>query len=193
MDDPRLNNPFIDRKVKPKKKKVPIEIRRENGRKNAQRHREKHPNPKQDPKKNSETVVNFKKRNIRYKILHSKIGNAYKDKQVGKTKTCNRCGKEFGLFFFERLKDPKKSKKVRRPYCYKCRKELNHEYYEKTKEKRKEKNAAYYAANKERLKQKMKENYARRKYGHLTEEDIPEKIRQNATFLTSVKKRKEER
>ena len=200
MDDPRLNNPFLDRKVKPKKKKVSVEHLRAQKAKDNKKYREKvnfyEKYVKNNPKHQESVtkhLIKARKQYIRDRLLHKKYMLSWQHKKIGQVRVCSRCGKEWGYGFFDFLRDPKKDKKVRRPYCYNCRKELNHEYYEKTKETKKERNAAYYAANKEKLKQQMKENYARRKYGHLTEEDIPEKIRKNATFLTSNKKRKKER
>ena len=124
--------------------------------------------PKQADRSYINTLINrsiAKRRQIdvRFKKMQNKyVSSAISKNKHGQSKICTRCDKEYGLWFFELTKDPKKSKSTRKSYCYNCRKKINHENYLKNKEKIKAKNAAYYAANKEKLKQTMKENYARR-------------------------------
>ncbi len=67
---------------------------------------------------------NFKKRSIASSV----------NKIHGKVKVCNGCGVERGLSAFDKNFGTKNSSKVRRSYCYMCRKKYNKEYWAKRKE-----------------------------------------------------------
>ena len=69
------------------------------------------------------TSINFRKHHNRKSASGAYIRTG------GKTKTCNKCGKLRGITFFDKLKDPKKGKDVRRPYCLMCRRRMNKEAY----------------------------------------------------------------
>ena len=73
------------------------------------------------------TSVNFKKHHIRKSTSSAYIRLGYK------TKVCNDCGILRGITFFDKLKDPKKGKDVRRPYCLMCRRRMNKEAYQRRK------------------------------------------------------------
>ena len=69
------------------------------------------------------TSINFKKHHDRKSASTAYVRLGYK------TKVCNKCGKLRGITFFDKLKDPKKGKDVRRPYCLMCRRRMNKEAY----------------------------------------------------------------
>ena len=73
------------------------------------------------------TSINFKKHHNRKSASGLYVRMGYK------TKVCNNCGILRGITFFDKLKDPKKGKDVRRPYCLMCRRRMNKEAYLKRK------------------------------------------------------------
>lgn len=78
--------------------------------------------------KKLKTSVRFKK--MFYRRAYDRL---YRNHFKYPTKTCTKCGKSYSKMMFDKLKDPKKGKDVRRPYCVVCRKKMNAEYYQRRK------------------------------------------------------------
>ena len=79
-------------------------------------------------------ITERKNRSIRFKRYRNRLINSSLAVQHGRpTRKCTKCGKIRGLTMFDKLKDPKKGKNVRRPYCMICRKHMNAEYYRRRK------------------------------------------------------------
>ena len=88
----------------------------------------------------SNVVLSEKKRrakSIRFYKNYSRkmIATPSYAKRAKEVKTCTKCGRTMSVLAFDGIKDPKKSDKVKRPYCFQCRRKMNREYYRKNKEK----------------------------------------------------------
>jgi hypothetical protein len=89
-----------------------------------------------------EQIKQYVSRRIEVKKKESINFNKYKVRLINSslyvsqglaTKVCNKCGKLRGITFFDKLRDTNKSKNVRRPYCYLCRKKMNAKAYQRRK------------------------------------------------------------
>ena len=69
------------------------------------------------------TSVNFRKHHRRKSTSCAQV------RRGTSTKVCNDCGVLRGMSFFDKLKDPKKSPNLRRPYCLMCRRRRNKKAY----------------------------------------------------------------
>lgn len=144
LDDLFSNAPKVEPKRKPKpsrkKKKAPtFKERREAGqnpehnfipwdeRDEEQRARDIE-HEKNYIRKMVAKSVRFRK--LRYRRA---LDRQYRNKHGYPTKKCTKCGKMYSKIMFDKIKDPKKGKDVRRPYCVLCRKKMNAEYYQRRK------------------------------------------------------------
>ena len=130
-------------------------------------------------------LIRFRDHNVRYYNEQARHFTKWTYLNSGKSKVCTACGEEKAYSYFDRIKDPKKNSATRRPYCAKCRKKYNREYYLKNKEKQKQTNAAYYEAHKEQSKLTMRKNYVHRTKGRLAAKDFTESVCNNEGIQTT--------
>ena len=138
-DDLFSNPPEIEVKRKPKpprsKKKTPsFEERRAGGQEPKHNFTLWYDRDQETRKKDSAHevtyITNKLKTSINFRKHHNRKSSSCAYVRMGyKTKVCNDCGILRGITFFDKLKDPKKGKDVRRPYCLMCRRRRNKEAY----------------------------------------------------------------
>ena len=81
------------------------------------------------------SVAARKLRDKTFKRKQNREVNAAVSKGKGRVKTCTICGETKGIGAFDLMRTKDRKLRTYRPYCYKCRKKKNQEYYQKNKEK----------------------------------------------------------
>ena len=139
----RSQTPHIEKRRKPKYKRVASY--KENKRRQYPTDREAEPYAMRSLKRqlSSNRTATIREKRIytratpklraQYKKLRRRR-NRVKNKKLGIMKTCTHCLISKAISDFDLLKNKDKSKTLRRPYCYLCRKLMNAEAYQERKQ-----------------------------------------------------------